>query len=488
MKHPLLFILPVALLSFAAGWWARPVQMQAGEKSIGELLTGNGAAAVPANPDAAKGAPEVVVNPRALPFHTWADVAAFIADGGIEDDPMLIQDGIARLSNTSDADLETILNQAAATESPDQQNSAREIALSVLLFRWSMRAPERAASFAMAHPDWEATTSMAGYLVGNLARDNPAMAKALLEKIPETDRHDAEAEFYYVVAAADPKAFLNDPERKGILEENSDLEKRIFNAWVKKSPSEAAAWFQSLPTEMQTEELGEGLMRTWMARDPKVAMDWLQALPNADARSSLCLSYGTNLVQNVKPENLAAALEKLPSTIADDVMRGVINDWPDTSDPQTKAFLFQWLDKHPEAPEGSHMADSLVRSQMEADPTANTAMAFIKELPLGSVKDRAISSMTEAWVQQDAETASKWVATLPEGNARDMAALQLAQGIQEDDPEGALIWSLSIKKSDEQQTALKDLFKYWLPHDPHAAMKALSGLPEEAQRQLGFQP
>ncbi len=488
MKSTLVLLLPVALLSFAAGWWARPQPSQTAEKPKVAVLTGNGNAPTAAKPEIAQVAPEAEANPQALPFHSWAEVVAFMAEGDLDSDPLMMQDGITRLLITSAADLEKIMNQAAADESPYQQHQSHEIALSMLIFRWSMKDPERAASFALAHPESDATKSMVGYLIANLARNNPTMAAALLEKIPEADRNEAATELNYILAATDPAAFLNDPARKDLLTEHSDLEERIFNAWAKKSPREAAAWFQSLPAEKQTEGLGQGLLRTWMAREPKVALDWLQSLPNADAKANLCRAYGTNLVQNVKPENLTAALEKLPATIADDVMRGVINDWSDHTHPQTKPFLLQWLAKHPEAPEGSHLAESLVRTHIESDPTAQSALAFIKELPPGPARDNTISSLTDAWVQEDAETASKWVATLPEGNARDLASAQLAKGIQEDDPEGALIWSLSIKQSTEQQTALKDLFKHWLPHDPHAAMKALAGLPEETQRQLGFTP
>jgi hypothetical protein len=134
-------------------------------------------------------------------------------------------------------------------------------------------------------------------------------------------------------------------------------------------------------------------------------------------------------------------LGKLPPAVAEDVMRGVINDWSDPTAPDTKPFLLKWVQAHPESTEGSRMADSLVRAQFESDATGQSALNLIQEITPGPVHDDAIATMSEAWSEKDPEAASKWVTTLPEGSkARDLAAAKLANKIQSDDPEGALLW------------------------------------------------
>ncbi len=489
MKHPSFLLAPVALIAFGAGWWLRPMLPLGQDKTILSVVSSRGESAAPAPATAVVKPVEAPTAPgTAAPFRSWAEIMSFLADGSLEEDPVLAQEGIARLLNTGASDLETILGQSVLSNHSNRGvNGSLEMARSVLLFRWSMLAPAQAASFALSHPESEEFKAMAPYFIANLARANPDLAESLIAKLPEDERSEAATELQFARAAADPAAFLQDPGKRDLLAEDPDLERRVFSAWVKKSPSEAAAWFQSLPPEKQTDSLGEGLMRTWMSREPTAAMAWLQALPNAEAKAEMGKSYGSTLVNSMSPEAFAGVLEKLPSDVAEHVLGGAIADWPDASAPTTKSFLLKWLATHPEGTEGASMAAGLLYAAFQSDASGQKALQFLQELPPGPTHDQSIETIAETWSEKDPEAASKWVTSLPEGSpGRDLAAHKLVQKIQDDDPEGAMLWALSIQKAESKQEALKDVFENWLPQDPYGALKALGTLPAEMQESLGY--
>ena len=75
-------------------------------------------------------------------------------------------------------------------------------------------------------------------------------------------------------------------------------------------------------------------------------------------------------------------------------------------------------------PGAAVVAEELASRLLAENP--EVASAWIRQLPPGESRDRAVARMIEATAAEDPETCAEWAATLVDAGARDRAAAALA--------------------------------------------------------------
>jgi hypothetical protein len=201
--------------------------------------------------------------------------------------------------------------------------------------------------------------------------------------------------------------------------------KTIANSLRGRGDAELRAWLEVLPAPGQREEL----LKNWM-------------LPVLHARTAHDLAAGVAQALAFGPDGEAvavAALGRRTGSLAQQVP-GIFAGFPPDVQARTRLDLVTglgakvpdvaaelWMDATPEElaqPGGAVVAEELTWHLLRRD--AGVASAWVRQLPPGESRDRAVARMIEHIAPQDPASSAEWVATIadPPSLARATAALE----------------------------------------------------------------
>ena len=164
------------------------------------------------------------------------------------------------------------------------QNSARELAIRLLVARWSEGDPEAALQFAVENRDFD---YIADDVFQQFAADNLQSALARAQSIPDPNlRYEALRGVLSYMADEDPVGALKLAATFGPFPNNEPLTQMIYRQWSEVDPQAAAA-------QAALDSNGEGwrspvgqVLRNWASQDPVAALTWVNSVsdPSDQAR------------------------------------------------------------------------------------------------------------------------------------------------------------------------------------------------------------
>jgi hypothetical protein len=143
--------------------------------------------------------------------------------------------------------------------------------------------------------------------------------------------------------------------------------------------------------------------------------------PDGQAAVVTALTERSRLVWAHVPEVFANLPAEMQAATRMEVVLGLGMRLPDIA-----ADL--WMDATPAElaqPGAAVVAEELASRLLGENP--EVASAWIRQLPPGESRDRAVARMIEAIAAQDPETCAEWAATLVDADVRNRAAAALAQ-------------------------------------------------------------
>lgn len=344
-----------------------------------------------------------------------------------------------------------------------------------LLRPFAARFPEDAIAFALAMPPGWARTGAADVTIGAIVKNNPALARELIDRFPEGEAREGALAAYLIGSAKkDPLAAFEDA--KALGEANARamiLESIDFSAW----------------TPRQVEEFGEHL-------EPKEIASVLvtYARVNAAGASRLIERYATRPV-----------MEKMAGDWV-----WLIGSWYGRSDGPAG---IEWAGGLPEKIRGDAIR-SVAKYWAAGDPAATVAK-IAQLMPEGSARTDALKGAIGAWVEQDASAALRWLDSLPPGESRtELYAKALdtlpAVGLTEDalvrysqippsdsaesrpgfaemdlafrDPRRLADWAAYFAGTGHSFTQVGEVVRNWFESDPDAAATWVTAQPASATR------
>ena len=225
-----------------------------------------------------------------------------------------------------------------------------------------------------------------------------------------------------------------------------------FEAWLGRSPADAARWASSCPLAASFDateraRLCRQAASAWAALDFAAAYAWADTLPETDSRQRCLQSTLARLAETDPHRALALADERGPEFL----------------DAARQELLRAWCKKAPAA-----------------------AMLALGAPLVGERKHHpALREGLSAWASVDAAAAYAWLASLEQLAPQDAVQHMAAAIRMQSDPRAALD-SLSRATNIPAQTdLLNDVVKFWAFREPAAAFEWLDAVPD-ADHKIGF--
>lgn len=110
------------------------------------------------------------------------------------------------------------------------------------------------------------------------------------------------------------------------------------------------------------------------------------------------------------------------------------------------------------------------------------AVEFARELPEGTVKDKALKTVASWWSRSDPKAALEFSVSLPDSEARREILNDAVRGAAHEDLQTAARWVQELPPGDGKDQALKSVAQQWSQQDPEAAAAWLLRLPADSAR------
>ena len=160
-------------------------------------------------------------------------------------------------------------------------NSARELALRLLIAHWADVDPEGALQFAAQNREFSYITSD---VFQQFAGDDLQAALARAQNITDPNlRYQALRGVLSYMADQDPLGALKLASTLGPFPNNEPLNQVIYRQWSETDPKAAAAQAALDPSDGWRSPVGQ-VLRNWTGQDPLAAIAWSTSLPDIAAQ------------------------------------------------------------------------------------------------------------------------------------------------------------------------------------------------------------
>lgn len=319
-----------------------------------------------------------------------------------------------------------------------------------LVSRWADLDAPKALDWVLAHPppDAESGNSELLGIFATFASKDPAAAGKALDRITEEDvRGEVMVTAATAIGRKDPLAALKWLAAHG--DEGSAAE-TFLQELAEADPASAGA----LLTKGEPDPgLVKSVTSTWMEKDEAAAQKWAAALPEPLSQVARLEIWRHQLHE--KPDDVGREILKLAKSKED------------------------WANDDPLA--GLAASLSEVWWGMAQ---GEKSIQLLAALPKGHVRNEMFQRCMSQNLEVDAPSARKRIDALPPGEERDKALDLLCDHLTTSSAAEAFTAARQIRDESLRQSALVMLFRHWLLQAPHAAVKALDGLPEEERKAI----
>ncbi|MDF3056218.1 MAG: hypothetical protein K0R17_433 [Rariglobus sp.] len=260
----------------------------------------------------------------------------------------------------------------------------------------------------------------------------------------------------------------------------------LLSEWAASITSEAMAdmleAMDSIADGDLRAETRAALLSEWARRDLTGALAWFGKRGGADQLHQQARDVLAQAMAARDPEAMVVwAEQSLPEASRKELYGPFFRIWAGTA-PATAAGLLSLLvvTEPGGATVDPQMLDLLGQvSALWSGADVNKAVEWMKSLPEGATKTRALEQMAYQWAERDPHSASAYVSAQNNPALVAMVAGKWAEA----DPVAASAWARTLAQGEALNQALSSLVSTWAQKDPRAAAGFLSGLPEGTARE-----
>ena len=250
--------------------------------------------------------------------------------------------------------------------------------------------------------------------------------------------------------------------------------------WSRDNPREAAAAIDQLPPGNTYSMAVQQLASQWFANatDKNEPLQWALSMNPGEARTNALSSMFRGWA-NADPAAAAAAAMELSGEERSRVMHSITSSWGQ-KDPQA---ALKWASSLTDASERKNTVNNTLGNIANSNP--QQAITMLNSLDMGG-DATAVGAIVNRWAGNDITAASDWVKKLPDGEVRDKALGSVAQKLAGDEPQSAIAWAQAIGDQSSRTSAIQSVVWTWKRHDPEAAKAwvSSSNLPEDVKSRL----
>ena len=254
----------------------------------------------------------------------------------------------------------------------------------------------------------------------------------------------------------------------------------LLESWAAENPREAAAAFAELPDSYMgggnTHYVANIASRWFTETDDKTdPLRWALSLEEKNARNTAINSIFADWI-NTDPAAAAAAAQSHNTGIAE-----VGKSWS-KNDPQA---AIRWASSLQDAGQRKDAMNNILSEIAKTNPQQATALLASQGL---SGDATAVGNIVNNWVLNDANAASNWVKALPRGEARDRAMANMATNFafNKNEPTAGIAWALTIDNPEARMSEVERIVINWHFKEPQTAKAWVeaSNLPEDIKKRL----
>ena len=268
----------------------------------------------------------------------------------------------------------------------------------------------------------------------------------------------------------DPVAAAN-----GFLAAGGDGLDSVLSKWAGKDPAAALAWLQLNPGLKDYNYFLDGIIRQLARTDSRSALALLADMPVSPLKQDALLEVVGQWSARDPASAATYALQQPASSQRDKLIRSVATAWAG----KDVDAAFAWSETLPEADKAKAMEVTL-RAVAQKDP----ARAANQLLDLG--RDSGLGEALSLWAKADTRQAADWVKQLPEGRCRQRALGGILDYWKNQDPRAAAEFAVGMPTEAEQQQVDCVLFS-WAGKDFKAAADWANALPAGATRDVALE-
>ncbi|HVU37805.1 MAG TPA: hypothetical protein VHC95_05680 [Opitutales bacterium] len=274
-------------------------------------------------------------------------------------------------------------------------------------------------------------------------------------------------------AALDPAAalaFARTAATKRYDKDSSALT-QVLATWAGHDPASALAAAQALDLASFRQQGLRAVLQAWGQSDnPQAAVDAAKALGLGTQLNGALSAIYQGWAQR-DPAGAFAALSSVDNLNTRNNLADTILQTMSEQDPKGALTLFQTLSP---AAQANSQALNLIFSRLTLqDPHA--AVDALSQVPLGSLRERALTCIACDWADNDPQGAMSWAQGLANPADRNTALYNAVRHMSGNDPAGAANDLKLIPDINQRNQAMNDVLSHWVDADPAAALKWAQG-------------
>jgi hypothetical protein len=254
----------------------------------------------------------------------------------------------------------------------------------------------------------------------------------------------------------------------------------LIGKWVKDDPDSALAAARMKENHQIGDEIFQTIYGGWMAHDPQGTMALIQQLPDNKERDDALIA---GVFQTAGKDPFLALKLSREITSSNFQTAGnhfIFSRWADQDLDQATQALFQSSNfanqtRRQEAVEG--IADHL----LEKDP--QTAVAWLAQIPPGTVYNLALTRVAGQWAQSDPQAALTWMQNLPASSTKNDAINQAIGQWTDHDPQGAIAYAATLPDGQQKDDLINKGVAVWAQADAPSAWDWAQGLPSSEAKE-----
>ncbi len=213
------------------------------------------------------------------------------------------------------------------------------------------------------------------------------------------------------------------------------------------------------------------LMYAWGSFDGSAALEYAEN--ELRGRTSRFASYTAMSGWAANEPQAALAYVEVNSS-GDSQLLGLVSGWASTD----LASAAEYVKGLPEGSDRDRAIGIVVNNFLQEG--AEYAAAWAESLPEGDYKFEVVKNLSRQWASVDAPSTAQWVTGYAETEMGERAVAVVASQWARDDPEAAALWASSFQEDGSRESSLQAVFNRWGGNDPNAAGEWLNSLPPQS--------
>lgn len=332
--------------------------------------------------------------------------------------------------------------------------------------RWFSLDPAAALSALGAVPDRDRRDSWQRSLLARWGgSDREAALQWAVSQPPSANRTSQIAEVAAAAAEDSPAEML---QFAATLDTKArrEVAQRVLAVWAESEPRAALAALEEMDDPPLKRMTQSSLVRTWAESDPLAVFEWARIRPASDNRTQ-ALTTALGSVADSAPTDALALAEELDAAARSNAIERVLWRWGQDDSRAAAA----WLDGSP------HKTPDAVAAVVNGYAAFDADEAFDwLQTQSDEAQRRSASAIVWRVAEESPETALEMIVRIDDPSTTAISGFQLMSRWAEDDPHAA-VRAIARLGDDARLPLYRSAFSAWARHDPEGATAFVDQVP-----------